>query len=195
MAYQSCTGYLSDNIAQDCLDRQKMLFTGEGVIIDLTYNSATTFETSPDNPRLITAITPQITPEGGDNDAHVYVVDNMMRDPFSGSNHTMNTEDGRASYDYSLPIRVPNVSAEKAKSVIEPLSTNRFLGVFPTTNGKYIVYGAYGRWNASEVSWNPAENGGDALATMTDNEPYFMVEADASVYIYLKNLANREGGE
>lgn len=192
MAYQSCTGYLSGNIAQDCLDRQKMLFTGEGVIIDLNYNSGTTFESDPSNPRILIQINPATIPGGSSDDSHVYIVDNLMRDPFSGSNHTMNTEDGRTSYDYSLPIRVPNVGAEKAKDVIEPLSTNRFLGVFPTTNGKYIVYGAYGRWNASEVTWNPSENGGDALATMTDNEPYFIVETDASVYETLLALATRE---
>lgn len=184
--YASCVGYLADNIMPNCADLRKVEFTGEGIIFDMDENSATTITVAPDNPRKITAITLRKTAGMENPDGVAFWVDNLMRNPFSGTNHALNVESGRPSYDYSLPIRIPKVDAATAQDIIEPLAKGRFMGVFPTTNGKYFVYGMYGRWNASEQSWNPEENGGDVLATMTSNEPYFVVEADATVWAALK---------
>lgn len=185
---RSCVSFLADNIAQDCTDLRKTTFRGDGLIFDLDENSATTITTDSGDPHKITAIEVRKTAEAQNPDGVVYEVNNLLRTPFEGANKTLNVEDGRPSYDSSLPIRIPNVSGRVARDVIEPLSSGRFIGIFPTENGKYFVYGAYGRWNASEMTWNPSENGSDAVATMTSNEPYAIVETTAAVYEQLKAL-------
>lgn len=180
MAYTSCRNALAGNIAPDCANPGKEEFTGEGVIIDVTTTPAT-IERDQTNPRKITNLTPAqgTTP---------FAVDNVLRDPFSGSNTALNTEGGRDTYDNTLNMRVPNVDADKAKDVVEPLTTGRFIGVFPTTKGKCIVYGVDGVFRANAVTWNPAENDGDALVTMTSNEPYMRVECDLTLFNTLKGL-------
>ena len=180
MAYTSCAAYLGGNIAPNCSDLQRSEFTGEGVIIDLG-NVTPTITISSSNPRIIESI----TLASGDKCA---VVDNLMRSPFDGASRALNTEDGRSSWDYSLPIRVPGIDAALAKDVIEPLAKSRFLGIFPTTDGKFFVYGKYGKWQASEQTHNPSENGGDVLVTMTSNEPYFLVELKSTDYAATKAI-------
>lgn len=121
------------------------------------------------NPRILKSI----TLASGDKCA---VIDNLTRDPFSGASRTLNVESGRPTYDISLPIRIPNVSAENAKQVVEPLAKSHFLVILPTTDQKFYVYGWYGKLQASEQTQTIADNGGDFLATLTSNEPYAVCE-------------------
>lgn len=180
MAYTSCAAYLAANIAPDCANVQKSEFTGEGIMIDLgNVTPAVTINSS--DPRILE----NITIESGDN---VAVIDNLIRDPFSGASRTLNVEGGRPTYDISLPIRVPNVSAAVSKNVIEPLAKSHFLVILPTTDRKFFVYGWYGKLQASEQTQTIADNGGDCLATLTSNEPYFCCELFKSDYATTKAI-------
>lgn len=180
MAYNPCAQFLGANIAPNCANQQKSEFTGMGVLIDLG-NTNPVVTASADNPRILTDITLA-------ENEHSAVVENLVRDPFSGAARTLNAESGRPSYDLTLPIRIPNVDADKAKDVVEPLAKSHFLGIFPTTDKKFLVYGYYGKFQASEQTMTIADNGGDALATMSSNEPYFYCELKASDYAATKAI-------
>lgn len=180
MAYTACAANLGANIAPDCAAVQKSEYVGEGVMIDLVaVNPSVTADSS--NPRVLT----NIVVESGDK---VAVVDNLIRDPFSGASRTMNVESGVPTFDISIPIRVPNISAAVAKEVIEPLAKSHFLLILPTTDKKFFVFGMYGKLQASEVSHTLADNGGAALATMTSNEPYFCCELKSTDYAATKAI-------
>lgn len=180
MAYTPCAQFLGANIVPNCDNQQKSEFTGMGVLIDLGSTSPT-ITADAANPRIITSI----TLAEGENCA---VVENLVRDPFSGASRTLNAESGRPTYDLTLPIRIPNVDAAKAKDVVEPLAKSHFLGIFPTTDKKFLVYGYYGKFQASEQTMTTADNGGDALATMSSNEPYFFCELKAEDYAATKAI-------
>lgn len=169
MAYTPCAQNLGANIQQDCNNPFRAGFTGEGVLIDLgAVTPAVVVDNT--NPRVLTSIA--IT---GAND-HCAVVDNVWRDPFTDSSRALNTENGRPAYDLTLSMRVPLRDAASAKDIVEPLAKSHFLGVFPTIDNKFLVYGYYGKFQASEQTQNEGENGGDVVVTMTSQEPYFVTE-------------------
>ena len=85
-------------------------------------------------------------------------------------------------------MRVPSRSADTSKDIIEPLAKSHFLGIFPTVDGKFLVYGQYGRFQASEQTQNETENGGDFAVTMTVNEPYAVVELKSTDYAATKAI-------
>lgn len=167
MAYTPCAINLGANIAVDCANPPRAGFTGEGVLIDLGAVTPT-IAVSNTNPRVLTSITL------GASDKCA-VVDNMWRDSMVAT-ITQNTENGRPSYDKTLPVRIPLRSAEASKEIVEPLAHSHFLGVFPTIDQRFIVLGFYGKLQASEVTQSEGENGGDFAATLSSNEPYAVVE-------------------
>ena len=180
MAYTSCAASLGANIAIDCANPPQPGFTGEGVLIDLgAVTPSVTVDSS--NPRVITSI----TLESGDK---VAVVDNVWRDPFSGSARTLNAESGRKTYDDTIVLRVPQRDAAAAKNIIEPLADGRFVGIFPTVDKKFLVYGYYGKFQASEQTQNEGESGGDFVVTMSVNEPYAVVELKSTDYAATKAI-------
>lgn len=180
MAYTPCANNLGANIAIDCANPPRPGFTGEGILIDLgVVAPSVTVDSS--NPRVLT----NIQLESGDK---VAVVDNVWRDPFSGSSRTMNAETGRETYDYAFSLRVPERSAQVSKDIIEPLGKSHFLGIFPTVDKKFLVYGYYGKFQASEQTQNEGENGGDFAITMASNEPYAVVELKSTDYAATKAI-------
>lgn len=180
MAYTPCAQNLGANIAADCANPPRAGFTGEGILIDLGAVTPTTTVDST-NPRILKSISL------GSGD-HCAVVDNVWRDPFSGSARTMNAESGRVTYDDTLVLRIPARTAAVAKDVIEPLAKSHFLGVFPTVDNRFLVYGFYGKFQASEQSQNEGENGGDFSVTMSVNEPYAVVELWDTDYATTKTV-------
>lgn len=167
MAYTSCLKTLGANIAVDCSNPPRAGFTGEGVLIDL--GSVTpTIAVSNSDPRILTSVTL------GSGD-HCAVVDNMWRDSMIAT-ITQNSENGRTTWDKTLPIRIPARNADIAGKVIEPLAASHFLGIFPTIDQHFIVLGFYGKLQASEQTQSEGENGGDFAATLSVNEPYAVVE-------------------
>lgn len=167
MAYTPCAATLGANIAVDCSNPPRAGFTGEGVLIDLG-SVAPTIAVSSSNPRILTSVTV------GSSDK-VCVVDNLWRDSMQAT-ITQNVENGRTTWDKTLPVRIPARSAAASKDIIEPLASSHFLGIFPTIDRKFIVLGYYGKFQASEDTQNEGENGGDFAATMSVNEPYAVVE-------------------
>lgn len=152
----------------DCANPPRAGFKGDGVLIDLG-NVSPTVTVDSSNPRILKSI----SLESGDK---VAVVDNVWRDPFSGSARSMNSESGRVTYDNTIAMRVPVRSAEASAKIIEPLAKSHFLGIFPTIDGKFLVYGYYGKLQASEQTQNEGENGGDFAVTLSSNEPYAICE-------------------
>jgi len=188
MAYTPCSASLGGNIAIDCANPPKAGFTGEGLLIDLDNSTVTTVQDA-SNPRILTSIVV-------DAADHVCVVDNVWANPFDGATRTLNTENGRPSYDLSLPVRIPLRSADAAKDIVEPLAKNRLLGIFKMNDGKYLVYGFAGTLKATEITQSESENGGDAVATLTSSESWFVCElkgadddATKAVYDALKAKA------
>lgn len=180
MAYTPCANNLGANIQASCSNPPVAGFVGEGVLIDM--NDVTLTATADgSNPRILTAL----SVASGDK---VCVVDNVWRDPFTGSARTMNAENGRVMYDTTIALRVPDRSADGAKDVIEPLAKGRFLGVFPTIDNKFLVYGYYGKFQASEQTQNEGENGGDWAVTMQSSEPYAVVELKSTDYAATKAI-------
>lgn len=167
MAYTSCIANLAANIAMDCSNPPRAGFTGEGVLIDLDAVTLTSAVDS-DDPRIITNLAV------GDSDS-VAVVDNKWRDSMVAT-IAQNTENGRTTYDKTLPIRIPARSAEASKNIVEPLGSSRFIGIFPTVDQRFILLGYYGKLQASEVTQSEGENGGDFAATLSVNEPFAVVE-------------------
>ena len=181
MAYTPCAQHIGANIAMDCSNPPRPGFTGDGVLIDL--GAVTPVVTvSSTNPRIIESIALTGT---GDKCA---VVDNVWKDPFSGSARTLNAENGRPSYDNTISIRVPSRSADTSKDIIEPLAKSHFLGIFPTVDKRFIVIGYYGKFQASENTQSEGENGGDFAATMSANEPYAVVELKSTDYAATKTI-------
>lgn len=168
MAYSPCAQNLGANIQQSCSNPSQPGFTGQGVLIDLG-NVTPTVVVDGTNPRILTSI----AVSGG---AKVCVVDNVWKDPFSGSQRALNVENGRPAYDLTLSMRVPLRDADAALNIIEPLAKSRFLGVFPTVDNKFLVYGYYGKFQASEMTQNEGENGGDCVVTMSSQEPFYVTE-------------------
>lgn len=168
MAYTPCANALGANIQASCSNPPVAGFVGEGILLDKN-NVTITATADSQNPRIITALTI------GSSD-HACVVDNVWRDPFTGSARTMNAENGRIMYDTTLAMRVPNRSAAGAKDIIEPLAKCNFVGLFPMVDGRILVYGYYGKFQASEQTQNEGENGGDWAITMQSSEPYAVVE-------------------
>lgn len=168
MAYTPCNKNLAANIQEDCSKPFVAGFIGEGVLIDL---GVVTPEVAIDNanPRKFTSITI------GESD-HVCVVDNVWRDPFNGSSRTLDAETGRARYTNTLSLRVPGRSADISKDVVEPLASSYFLGIFPTVDKKFLVYGWYGKFQASEQTQNESDNGGDFANTLSETSPYAVCE-------------------
>ena len=180
MAYTSCAASLGANIAMDCANPPQPGFTGEGVLIDLgAVTPSVTVDSS--NPRVLTAF----SLESGDK---VAVVDNVWRDPFSGSARALNAENGRTTYDNTISMRVPVRDAASAKNIIEPLAQSHFIGIFPTVDKKFLVYGYYGKFQATEQTQNEGENGGDWAVTMSVNEPYAVVELKSTDYAATKTI-------
>ena len=179
MAYTPCAANLGANIAVDCSNPPRAGFTGEGVLIDLgNVTPAVTVDSA--NPRILSAI----TLESGDK---VCVVDNLWRDSMVAT-IAQNVENGRTTWDKTLPVRIPERSAVISKNVIEPLASSHFLGIFPTVDQRFIVYGYYGKFQASENSQSEGENGGDFAATMSVNEPYAVVELKSTDYAATKAI-------
>lgn len=168
MAYTPCAQNLGANIAIACATPPKPGFTGQGVLIDLG-NVTPNIVVSGTNERILTSI----TLASGDK---VAVVDNVWRDPFSGSQRALNVENGRAVFDLQLSMRVPLRSADAAKNIVEPLAKSHFIGIFPTVDNKFLVYGYYGKFQASEMTQNEGENGGDCVVTMASQEPFYVTE-------------------
>lgn len=168
MAYTACAANLGANIQADCANPPRAGFKGDGILIDLGAVNPRV-AVSQTNPRIFTSI----ALESGDK---CCVVDNVWRDPFAGSNRALNVENGRPSYDEQIMMRVPMRSADAASKVVEPLAKSHFLGIFPTIDNKFLVYGYYGKFQASEQTQNEGENGGDWAVTMAANEPYAVVE-------------------
>lgn len=167
MAYTPCAQNLGANIAASCSNPPRPGFTGEGVLIDLG-DVTPTIVVSNSDPRILTSI----ALASGDKCA---VVDNVWRDAMIAT-VTQNTENGRVTFDKTLPIRIPMRSADASKNIIEPLAKSRFLGIFPTVDEKFIVLGYYGKMQASEQTQSEGENGGDFATTLSVNEPYAVVE-------------------
>lgn len=168
MAYTPCAANLAANIQISCSNPPQPGFTGRGVLIDK--NDATITATiDGTNPRIFT----NIAVESGDK---VCVVDNVWRNPFDGSSRALNVENGIPVYDLSLSVRIPLRSADAAMNIIEPLAKSTFVGIFESVDGKYLVYGYYGIFQASEQTQNEGENGGAVVANMTSQEPYFCCE-------------------
>ena len=180
MAYTPCANNLGANIQASCANPPVAGFVGNGVLIDM--NDATITATADSqNPRILTAL----SVASGDK---VCVVDNVWKDPFTGSARTMNADNGRVMYDTTIALRVPERSAEAAKDIIEPLAKGRFLGVFPTIDNKFLVYGYYGKFQATEQTQNEGENGGDWAVTMQASEPYAVVELKSTDYAATKAI-------
>lgn len=180
MAYTPCALNLAANIAQDCSNPPRPGFKGEGVLIDLG-NVTPKVVVDAQNPRLLTSITL------GESD-HCAVVDNVWRDPFADSQRALNVENGRPVYDLTLSLRVPLRSAEAAAEIVEPLAKSTFLGIFPTIDNRFLVYGYYGKFQASEQTQNEGENGGDVVCTMSSQEPYFVTELLDTDYATTKTM-------
>lgn len=179
MAYTPCANLLGANIAMDCSNPPRAGFTGEGILIDK--NDATiTSATDVSNPRVLTSI----TIASGDKCA---VVDNLWRDSMIAT-ITQNSENGRVTWDKTLPIRIPLRNAEASKDIIEPLASSHFLGIFPTVDQRFIVLGFYGKMQASEQTQSEGENGGDFAATLSVNEPYAVVELFDTDYTTTKAI-------
>lgn len=168
MAYTPCAATLGANIQMDCAKPMQPGFTGRGILIDKNDATITpTFDAN--NPRIFK----NISIESGDK---VCVVDNVWRNPFDGSSRALNVENGIPVYDLTLAVRIPLRSAAAAKDIVEPLAKSSFVGIFETVDGKYLVYGYYGTFQASEQTQNEGENGGAVVATMSTQEPYFCCE-------------------
>lgn len=180
MAYTPCANNLGANIAASCANPPVPGFKGDGILIDLG-DVTPTVAVSGTNPRILTSI----TIASGDK---VCVVDNVWRDPFSGSARTLNAENGRITYDNTISLRVPIRDAESAKDIVEPLAKSHFLGIFPTIDNKFLVYGYYGKFQASEQTQNEGENGGDWAVTLTSNEPYAVCELLSTDYAATKAI-------
>ena len=179
MAYTPCAANLGANIAVDCSNPPRAGFTGEGILIDLG-DVTPSVSVSSTNPRILESI----TVESGDK---VCVVDNLWRDSMVAT-IAQNVENGRTTWDKTLPIRIPERSAVAAKNVIEPLASSHFLGIFPTVDQRFIVLGYYGTFQASENSQSEGENGGDFAATMSVNEPFAVVELKSTDYAATKTI-------
>lgn len=180
MAYTPCANNLGANIQASCANPPVAGFTGEGVLIDVQACTITAGAATA-NPRIIETLSV------GSSD-HVCVVDNVWRDPFNGSARTLNTENGRIQYDNTIAMRVPVRDADSAKDIIEPLAKSNFIGVFPTIDKKFLVYGFYGKFQASEQTQNEGENGGDWAVTMSVSEPYAVVELKSTDYAATKAI-------
>ena len=179
MAYTPCAANLGANIAVDCSNPPRAGFTGEGILIDLG-DVTPSVSVSSTNPRILESI----TVESGDK---VCVVDNLWRDSMVAT-IAQNVENGRTTWDKTLPIRIPERSAVAAKNVIEPLASSHFLGIFPTVDQRFIVLGYYGKFQASENSQSEGENGGDFASTMSVNEPFAVVELKSTDYAATKTI-------
>lgn len=180
MAYTPCAANLAANIAQDCANPPRPGFTGEGVLIDLG-NATITPVVDSNNPRIIKSLSI------GASDK-CCVVDNVWANPFADSSRALNIENGRAVYDLTLSVRIPLRSADAAMNIVEPLAKSRFIGIFPTVDNKFLVYGYYGKFQATEQTQNEDENGGDVVATMTSQEPYFCCELFDTDYATTKAM-------
>ena len=180
MAYTPCANNLGANIAASCSNPPVAGFTGEGLLIDVQ-NTTITASAASGNPRIIESL----TVASGDK---VCVVDNVWRDPFSGSARTLNAENGRIGYDNTIALRVPIRDAASAKDIVEPLAKSNFIGIFPTIDKKFLVYGYYGKFQATEQTQNEGENGGDWAVTMSVNEPYAVVELKSTDYAATKAI-------
>lgn len=168
MAYTPCAQNLGANIAADCANPPRAGFKGDGVLIDLGAVTPT-YTIDSQNPRVFKSITL------GSGD-HCAAVDNVWRDPFSGSSRTLNAESGRVTFDNTIAMRIPVRTAEGSKNIVEPLAKSHFLGIFPTIDNRFLVYGYYGKFQASEITQNEGENGGDFAATLAENTPYAVCE-------------------
>ena len=180
MAYTPCAAILAANIAQDCSNPPRPGFTGEGVLIDLGAVTPTVVLDST-NVRILKSVTI------GAND-HCCVVDNVWNNPFADSSRALNVENGRPVYDLTLSLRIPLRSADASEAIVEPLAKSHFLGIFPTIDNKFLVYGYYGKFQATEQTQNEGENGGDVVASMTSQEPYFCCELFDTDYATTKAM-------
>ena len=170
MAYTSCAAELAANIAQNCSTPSVGGYTGRAILIPKSLNPTLTMDSS--NPRIVKAI----TLESGDK---VCVVDNAMPvNPFSGSTTTMATDNGWATYNKSLAIRIPMRGGKAAKEVIEPLVDSP-LGVIAIVEKKYNggdgsfeFIGLEAGMKATEESRDESANNGDWTATLSTSERF-----------------------
>lgn len=176
--YQSCISEVAGNIAMNCAQPIVGGYTGRAVLIPYSINPTLTQDAS--NPRIISEIT---IPTG----KNVIVVDNVMQNPFDGSNVQSTAENGRPAFNKSFTIRIPLRGAVASKDVIEPLlnSAQGYMLVAEKNDkaghGSFEVIGALQPLKATGdgTSRNEAENGGDYVATLSCTEAW----AEAELFV------------
>ena len=170
----SCSSVLSGNITLDCDNPIVGGYSGEAVIVDLSYNPTIVYDSA--NPRKIKSIT---CPTGG-----VHIVENAFVTPFNGSTTAGNTDNGLNEYLKTVSFQIPMRGADTSRDKVEPFfnSTFGFLAVLPKRDrvgdGSFEVVGAKGalRGDITTLTRDENANGGMWGLSLTCREPFAEVD-------------------
>lgn len=167
MPYVSCAAKVAANIMPDCANPNVNGYSGRGVYINRA--DIASMARDAQNPRKITAITLV-------ENAKTIAMENLLANPYTGTNVALNAETGK--YDKSVSVRVQKTGAEVSRDVIEPLAKSPLGGVLilEKLSGQYIVVGAERGVKASEQTQNEYENEGEWTNTLATSETYAEVE-------------------
>lgn len=183
----TCATDIAKNIQQNCSKPLVDGYTGRAVLIP--WKLAPTIAQDATNPRLINTITLS-------SGQKVIGVDNVMPDPFGGSNKASNSEKGFINYTKTMSVRIPMRGAAVSKDVIEPLMTSEqgFIGIFEKNDkgaGTFEVIGFQRplKANADGLSQSETENGGAYIVTLSTTEPWCEAEFMPSTGTYASALA------
>lgn len=177
--YQSCISEIAANVAINCNQPQVGGYTGRAVLIPYSANPVLTQDSQ--NPRIINGI-------AIDESAHVVMVDNVMPNPFDGSNKQSNAENGRPIFTKTFAFRIPLRGAVMSKEIVEPLM-NSALGYMcvaekqdKSGHGSFEVIGALQplKTNGDGIGQNEGENDGDITVTMSCSEMWYEAELYAA---------------
>lgn len=171
MAYTSCAAELAANIAQDCSQPNVAGYTGRAVYIP--YSVSPTLAKSASNARIISDISI-------DSSAKVVAVDNSLvgDNSFAGSTTELNTDNGRAEYQKTVALRVPQRGGAASLQVVEPLVTSPLGGMMilekrdTRGDGSFEVVGAERGLKATSVTRNEYEAGADWQANLQTTEHF-----------------------
>lgn len=184
MPITNCNETLAKSIAQDCAHPLVNGYTGRAVLIPDEAIDTLTQNTT--NPRIVEAITLVATT------GKCVAVDNIMPDPFSGSNKASSADSGRIKYTKTVSVRIPLRGAAVSKGLIEPLMTHSqgFIGIFEKLDkagaGSYEVIGLNARLkaNADGLTQSESENGGEYVCTLSCSENWAEAEFMPSTGTY-----------
>lgn len=192
MAYTSCAAKLAANIALDCDNPIVGGYTGEGILIPLSYVTPIIVQDVA-NKRKIKSITI------GTNDKVVFV-DNVNAQPFGGSSTAGNADSGYSDFVKTIAVKVPMRGAEVSQDVIEPIfdDPQGFLGIFPkrdrVADGGFEVIGFINplRGDISSLNRDESANGGAWALKLVSTESWAEVTLVGVDGTYSSALDNYE---